>query len=138
MNAKEYFLGKNGKPSGSNSTSSTPGTLGTSFLTPGASLGSLYTGMNSNSSSRLGMYVKQILSYLFGIAIVIFIIMLFIHFFITPVFSLQPGAPGIFVVPGLDDGVLFWNKSSPGILANKGLPIQNMDYGYSFIIDFFI
>jgi hypothetical protein len=139
MNAKEYFLGKSGKPSGSNSTSSTSGILGTSFLTPGASLGStLYTGMNSNSSSRLGMYVKQILSYLFGIAIVIFIIMLFVHFFITPVFSLQPGAPGIFVVPGLDDGVLFWNKSSPGILPNKGLPIQNMDYGYSFIIDFFI
>jgi hypothetical protein len=64
--------------------------------------------------------------------------MLFIHFFITPVFSLQPGAPGIFVVPGLDDGVLFWNKSSPAILPNNGLPIQNMDYGYSFIIDLFI
>jgi hypothetical protein len=139
MNAKEYFLGKSGKPSGSNSTSSTPGIFGTSFLTPGASLGStLYTGINSNTSSKLGTYVKQILSYLFGIAIVIFIIMLFVHFFITPVFSLQPGAPGIFVVPGLDDGVLFWNKSSPGILPNKGLPIQNMDYGYSFIIDFFI
>jgi hypothetical protein len=136
MNAREYFLGINGKSSsGSNSTlttSSTPGIFGTSFGT------TFNTGMNSNSSLKMGMYIKQILSYLFGIAIVIFIIMLFIHFFITPVFSLQPGAPGIFVVPGLDDGVLFWNKSSPAILPNKGLPIQNMDYGYSFIIDLFI
>jgi hypothetical protein len=86
----------------------------------------------------VGTYAKQILSYLFGIAIVILIILLFVHFFITPVFSLQPGAPGIFVVPGLDDGVLFWNKSNASILPNKGLPIENMDYGYSFIIDIFI
>jgi hypothetical protein len=137
MNVKQYFLGKNGNSSsGQNSTSSTPGT---SYFSPSTALGTtLYTGTNSNSSSKLGTYVKQILSYLFGIAIVIFIIMLFIHFFITPVFSLQPGAPGIFVVPGLDDGVLFWNKSSPAILPNKGLPIENMDYGYSFIIDLFI
>lgn len=137
MNVKQYFLGKNGNSSsGQNSTSSTPGT---SYFSPSTALGTtLYTGTNSNSSSKLGMYVKQILSYLFGIAIVIFIIMLFIHFFITPVFSLQPGAPGIFVVPGLDDGVLFWNKSSPTILPNKGLPIQNMDYGYTFIVDLFI
>ena len=136
---KDFFL--RNSSSGKNSTfttSSTPGIF-SGFSTPGTTLGTtLYTGMNSNSSSRLGIYVKQILSYLFGIAIVIFIIMLFIHFFITPVFSLQPGAPGIFVVPGLDDGVLFWNKSSPAILPNKGLPIQNMDYGYSFIVDLFI
>ena len=136
MNVKQYFLGKNGNSSSGQSASSTPGTL---YFSPSTALGTtLYTGTSSNSSSKLGMYVKQILSYLFGIAIVVFIIMLFVHFFITPVFSLQPGAPGIFVVPGLDDGVLFWNKSSPGILANKDLPIQNMDYGYSFIIDFFI
>jgi hypothetical protein len=136
---KDFFLGNSS--SGKNNTfttSSTPGIF-SGFSTSGSTLGTtFYTGMNSNSSSRLGIYVKQILSYLFGIAIVIFIIMLFIHFFITPVFSLQPGAPGIFVVPGLDDGVLFWNKSSPTILPNKSLPIQNMDYGYCFMIDLFI
>jgi hypothetical protein len=134
MNVKQFFLGKNGNSSsGQNSTSS-----GFSFTPSTALTPTFYTGMNSNGSSKTWMYVKQILSYLFGIAIVIFIIMLFIHFFITPVFSLQPGAPGIFVVPGLDDGVLFWNKSSPSILPNNSLPIQNMDYGYSFIVDIFI
>jgi hypothetical protein len=141
MTAKEYFLGMNGKSSSQNtpSTSTTSGILNSSYFSPSTVFGNtLYTGMNPNNSSKMGMYIKQILSYLFGIAIVILIIMLFIHFFITPVFSLQPGAPGIFVVPGLDDGVLFWNKLSPAILPNKDLPIQNMDYGYSFIIDIFI
>jgi hypothetical protein len=64
--------------------------------------------------------------------------MLFIHFFITPIFSAQPGAPGILTLPGLDNGVLFWNKSSPEIIPNSVLPIQNMEYGYSFIMDIFI
>jgi hypothetical protein len=128
ISPRDFFLGKSESSSNQSSTSATSNTSSTSF----------YTGMELNSSSKLGIYVKQILSYLFGIAIVIFIIMLFIHFFITPIFSLQPGAPGIFVVPGLDDGVLFWNKSNPAILPNRGLPIQNMDYGYSFIIDLFI
>lgn len=130
MSAREYFLGKDKSSSQNNSSNS-------SYIAPITSFGTtLYTGMNSNSN--VGTNIKQILSYLFGIAIVIFIIMLFVHFFITPVFSIQPGAPGIFVVPGLDDGALFWNKSSAGILPNNSLPIQNMDYGYTFIVDLFI
>lgn len=133
MSAREYFLGKD-KSSNQNNSSRTSNS---SYIAPITSFGTtLYTGMNSNSN--MGMNIKQILSYLFGIAIVIFIIMIFVHFFITPVFSVQPGAPGIFVIPGLDDGALFWNKSSPTILPNNSLPIQNMDYGYSFIIDLFI
>jgi len=133
MSAREYFLGKD-KSSNQNNSSRTSNS---SYIAPITSFGTtLYTGMNSNSN--VGTNIKQVLSYLFGIAIVIFIIMIFVHFFITPVFSVQPGAPGIFVIPGLDDGALFWNKSSPTILPNNSLPIQNMDYGYSFIIDLFI
>jgi len=136
MNVRQFFLGNSSSGKNSTSTTSnTPGLFNSSAFTPSTALGTtLYTGMNSN----MGTHVKQIVSYLFGIAIVIFIIMLFVHFFITPVFSIQPGAPGIFVVPGLDDGALFWNKSSPTILPNNSLPIQNMDYGYSFVIDLFI
>ena len=136
VDLKKYFLGS----SSSNQNNSTytyqpnaPHLFGRSSFVPYT-----FTAFGVNSTSVVGTYAKQILSYLFGIAIVILIILLFVHFFITPVFSLQPGAPGIFVVPGLDDGVLFWNKSSPAILPNRGLPIQNMDYGYSFIVDLFI
>lgn len=125
MNVAQFFLGKNGA-----STNTATNTLKNGVPT--------YYGITNNSSSKVWLYMKQGLSYLFGIAIVIFIIMLFIHFFITPVFSLQPGAPGIITLPGLDKGVLFWNKSSPEMIPNNLLPIQNMDFGYSFIMDIFI
>ena len=131
MSVKNYFLGANGTSSGTNiRRSMLPTTM--------PYTGMPYTGIYSNTSSKMWEYLKQGLAYLFGIAIVIFIIMLFIHFFITPIFSSQPGAPGIITLPGLDKGVLFWNKSSPEMIPNSDLPIQNMEYGYSFIIDIFI
>jgi hypothetical protein len=131
MNVKNYFLGKNGTSSGTN--------IGKSILpTYTGYTGLPYPGVSSNASSKMWDYVKQGSAYLFGIAIIIFIIMLFIHFFITPIFSSQPGAPGIITLPGLDNGVLFWNKSSPEMIPNSDLPIQNMEFGYSFIIDIFI
>lgn len=128
MNVAQYFLGKNGTSSGTNTN------MAKSILP--TNMG--YSGISNNASSKMWEYLKQGMAYLFGIAIVIFIIMLFIHFFITPIFSSQPGAPGIITLPGLDKGVLFWNKSSPEVIPNSMLPIQNMEYGYSFIMDIFI
>ena len=131
MSVKNYFLGANGTSSGTNIRKSIlPTTM--------PYTGTTYTGISNNASSKMWEYLKQIMAYLFGIAIIIFIIMLFIHFFITPIFSSQPGAPGIITLPGLDKGELFWNKSSPERISNSVLPIQNMEYGYSFIIDIFI
>jgi hypothetical protein len=128
MNVAQYFLGNKGTSSGTNTN------MAKSILP--TNMG--YSGMSNNASSKMWDYLKQSMAYLFGIAIVIFIIMLFIHFFITPIFSAQPGAPGIITLPGLDKGVLFWNKSSPEVIPNSALPIQNMEYGYSFIMDIFI
>ena len=137
MSVKKYFLGNNGTSSGT--TNIRRSILPTTTPYSGMPYSGMpYTGISSNASSKMWEYIKQGLAYLFGIAIVIFIIMLFIHFFITPIFSSQPGAPGIITIPGLDKGVLFWNKSSPEVILNSVLPIQNMEYGYSFIIDIFI
>jgi hypothetical protein len=129
MSVENYFKGKNGPSSGIN--------MGRSII-PTYTGYTGYTGVSNNTSSKVTDYLKQGLAYLVGIAIIIFIIMLFIHFFITPIFSAQPGAPGIVTLPGLDSGVLFWNKSSPQMIPNSALPIQNMEYGYSFIMDIFV
>ena len=126
MNVAQYFLGNKGTSTGTN--------VSKNILPTGIT----YNGISSNASSNMWRYIKQGLSYLFGIAVIIFIIMLFVHFFITPVFSSQPGSPGIITVPGLDNGVLFWNKSSPEVISNSVLPIKDMDFGYSFIMDIFI
>lgn len=82
--------------------------------------------------------IMRILAYFMAIAVVLLIILLFVHYFITPVFKLQPGAPGILPVPGFDDGLLFWNKSSPHTIVNNVLPIKAMSYGYSMILDVFL
>lgn len=86
----------------------------------------------------LGSSFARIGAYLLAILIVLFVILLFVHFFITPVFSLHPGAPGIIPVPGWDDGVLYWEYTNPSQILNKDLPIQNQYCGYSLVMDVFI
>lgn len=85
-----------------------------------------------------GSSITRIVSYVFAIVIILFIILLFVHFFITPIFSLHPGAPGIIAVPGWDDGVLFWSYTNPSQILNRDLPIHSMNCGYSLIMDILI
>lgn len=92
--------------------------------------------MYSNPSNFQSL--GQIVSYVFAILIILLIISLFVHFFITPIYRFHPGAPGIISIPGFDDGKLFWNTSNVGQIKSVDLPIQNMVDGYSFIVDVFI
>ena len=133
---KDFFLGKNTNQSKQPTISST----GTNTTVSGPMIGltSGFGAISSNTSTTLGNYSKQIVSYLLAIGIIILIILIFVRFFITPIFSYQPGAPGIFVLPGLDDGILFWNKTNTGILPNNTLPIQNLSFAYSLNVDIFI
>jgi hypothetical protein len=77
------------------------------------------------------------IAYVFAILCVLLIIILFVHFFMTPIFRLRPGTPGLIPVPGFDDGILYWSSSS-ALLPNATLPIRNQSYGYSFHVDIFI
>jgi hypothetical protein len=86
---------------------------------------------SSNSSSFATNSIPRVLSYVFGIIVIMLIILLFVHFFITPIFQLQAGAPGKILVPGFDDGTLFWSNTAPGQILNKDLPIQTQCFGYS-------
>lgn len=90
------------------------------------------------TSIGAGGYLLRIGAYLAAILIVITIIVLFIHFFITPIFRFQPGAPGIITVPGFDDGKLFWNKTNASLIENSTLPIHGSFLNYSLNIDIFI
>ena len=90
------------------------------------------------SGASTGSTVGRIFGYIFAVAIVIFIILLFVHYFIIPVFRLQPGAPGIIPVPGFDDGKLFWDKTNPGQILNRDLPIATLYHSYTLNLDIFI
>lgn len=88
---------------------------------------------NSTSTSSIG----TIMAYVFAVIIVMFCILLFIHFFITPIFQLRPGTPGFITIPGGDDGVEFWknNTMGEGEIKEENLPIKGKTYDYSLLLD---
>ena len=106
---------------------------------PSTSTGTIFGKGDSSSdiTSKIGVFA-HIASYIFGILIVILILLIFVHFLISPIFQLHPGGPGIIPIPGGDDGVLFWKDAHPFNLSNSQLPISNQSYGYSMILDVFI
>ena len=91
--------------------------------------------------------LQKLGAYFIGILIILIIISLFIHFFITPIYSLRPGDPGLISIPLADNGVLFWdgaNKKYPtptsnsNTITNADLPIAATYYNFTFIMDMFI
>jgi len=111
----------------------------TNPLSPSTNYGS-YTGTSGtfDSFSQLSGAIPRILSYLFAILIVILVILLFVNYFITPIFKLHAGAPGKILIPGFDDGKLFWSSSTPGQILNSNLPISAQCHGYTLLVDIFI
>jgi hypothetical protein len=91
-----------------------------------------------SNSGEWGNSIKRVFSYLFAIFIVIGILLLFVHFFIRPVFKWKPGMPGIIPVPGWDDGVLFWKDGNTGMVKNDDLPIDNQSFDYTVQVDMLI
>lgn len=79
--------------------------------------------------------IGQWASYLIGIALVILIIMAFVHYFITPVFSLRPGGPGLITIPGFDDGAIYWKKDAVDL---SNTVIGNRVMGYTVQFDMYI
>lgn len=124
------------KPSWFGSTSSPkPRWLSSpSYNTDKPSWSSSRTSDMGSSGSMLG----RILVYLVALVIIIFVILVFIDRFFTPIFKSRPGDPGIIPVPWSDDGVLYWNKGTTGQILNKDLPISNLSSNYSLILDIFI
>ena len=99
------------------------------------------SGTSTGTTASLGI-IGQAVAYLFGILIILIIITLIVHYFVTPVYRTKPGAPGLITIPWTDNGVVFWNGEGlyPGVslIKNKDLPISNAYYNYSFIVDIFI
>lgn len=100
------------------------------------STGVFNTSVTSNTGDSSP--IKRIMAYVLGIMIIIFIILLFVHWFIRPIFRLHPGGSGIIPVPGGDDGVLFWKNGNTGRILNSTVPIQALSAGYTMIMDMFI
>jgi hypothetical protein len=109
----------------------------------GVKVPTAFTSNNTSTNTSTNINIvkssfSRIIGYLLAILIIILVILLFINFFITPIFRLKPGGPGIIPVPGFDDGKLFWNKTSPGMIENKDIPIANLAFDYTVNLDVFV
>jgi hypothetical protein len=80
---------------------------------------------------------KQWLSYILAIAIVLFVILIFVHFFITPVFITRPGSSGYIPLPIMDDGKIYWKNDSTNI-QDRTTPINNITQNFTVAADIFI
>jgi|LauGreDrversion4_2_1035121.scaffolds.fasta_scaffold33592_3 hypothetical protein len=146
LNISPYLFGvantsNRSKATGTNTTNKSSGTFSpftfgnTSTSSGWAPSGWAPSGINSGNWSDA---IKRILTYLFAVCIVVIILLLFVHFFIRPVFKWKPGSPGIIPVPGWDDGILFWKDGHTGLVKNDELPISNQSFDYTVQLDMLI
>ena len=122
-----------------NLTNKLKAVMPTNAIASSANYGSYTANMNTfGSFSQISGVIPRIISYLFAIIVVVLVILLFINYFITPIFKLHAGAPGKILIPGFDDGKLFWSTSTPAQILNNDLPIASQCFGYTLLLDVFI
>lgn len=90
--------------------------------------------INSSTTAPASSYIGYIVS----IFVVIIIILMFIHYFITPIFQLNPGGPGVIPVPGMKDSKLYWTKQPVQSLKDTDTILGQQSANWSFTLDFFI
>ena len=108
----------------------TIGAVGAAGTTAQALVGSTIT-------PETGSYVLKVVYYLLMYALIIFVVLLLVHFTLTPIFRLSPGGKGYIGVPGVRTGnKVYWNEKGQPPFADK-VPKVNDDLDqYDFLNDF--
>jgi hypothetical protein len=120
-------------PSNTKKPNSVPTTTASAAIMP---IGSITTmGAITTTSGLFSVSgLIGLAGYLLSIIVVIMIIILFVHYFITPVIKQRPGSPG-YIYLGTDNGVLFWKDGNRQTILNKDTPIASIYYNYTMMID---
>ena len=81
---------------------------------------------------------KAWLVYFIAVVLALFVILIFVHYFITPVFQLRPGGPGFIPVPAaFSDGKLYWQKDATTLDDSTTL-LRGKTENYTALIDIFV
>ncbi len=88
---------------------------------------------------KMSIWVS-VAGYIIAIAIILAIILLFVHFTIRPIFQFTPGGAGVIPIPGFSDSKLYWKKANDvtplkeTAMGINQIPTQN----WSYTLDIFI
>lgn len=93
--------------------------------------------VSTSVSDASKISILAIISYIAVVCIIVLIFLIFIDRFITPVFKLRPGTPGIIPLPYGDDGILYWTKT-PQLIRDDSTIISNLASGYTLSLDIYI
>ena len=110
------------------------GTVVRSAASSATSYASSYA--SSYATAENGSYTLNVLFYLVLYAFILFLVLVVVHFTITPIFRFTPGAKGLIGLPAASDDKVYWNtKVQPAALAYA--PLDNDTLGsYSFTNNF--
>jgi hypothetical protein len=98
-------------------------------------LGTATTTVGESLKGSKGQYI----GYFVSILVVLFAILTFIHFFITPIWQLNPGGPGVIPIPGMNDSKLYWtNVKDETKIDDKTIGFDKITSNWSMSIDIFV
>ena len=115
-----------------------------SYAKSAAYSASSYASSYSSSylTSENGNFTLSVLFYIVLYSFILFLILVIVHFSITPVFKFTPGAKGLVGVPSSTDDIVYWNKKSqPSEIvptANDSLSTFEFIRNFSFSLDIFL
>jgi hypothetical protein len=78
------------------------------------------------------------LIYIGFILLAIIVILVLIHFLVTPIFKTKMGSKGFIPLPTTPEGEFLWDENTPDSLPTSGTPIESMFANYTVSMDIFI
>lgn len=126
--------------------------LGRPFQTAAVSAGSYATSYAAQSyqsftDTGTGSYFLEVLFYFLAYGFVIFMVLLLVHYSVTPIFQFNPGDKGYIKLPGTGDDKVYWtNKSQPSSLTrDETVPLDTdalvnypFDNNFTISVDLYI
>ena len=103
-----------------------------------------YIAVSNSFTPEQGSYFLRVLYYLFMYLFIIFLIAVFVHFTITPVFKFMPGGRGVISIPGNTTDIVYWKNKIQPIpssivpLSGDALAGNPFIHNFSFSIDLFV
>jgi hypothetical protein len=96
---------------------------------------------NSGTSSGISMPFsisynwKLILKNTFIVLFVVLIILVLIHFLVTPIFKIKMGGKGFISLPTKSEGYLLWDNTPSDSLLVNGTPLESVSNNYTISMD---